>query len=90
VQRNIAAFGGDPSQVTIFGQSAGAHSVYIHLSIAPSLPQKLFHRAIVMSSPITLPLRDATTMPVSRSEQGKAVTRCLQRADSRVFSSSSE
>ncbi len=47
VERNIAAFGGDPGQVTIFGESAGGGSVLAHL-VSP-LSRGLFHRAILQS-----------------------------------------
>ena len=47
VSRNIAAFGGDPRNVTIFGESSGAAAVN-RLMIAPSA-RDLFHRAISQS-----------------------------------------
>ncbi len=49
VQKNIGAFGGDPSRVTIFGQSAGAESVLVHLASPTS--KGLYQQAIVESGP---------------------------------------
>jgi para-nitrobenzyl esterase len=47
VQENIEAFGGDPDNVTIFGESAGGSSVCLHLVMPRSAG--LFHRAIIES-----------------------------------------
>ena len=47
VQRNIEHFGGDPSRVMIFGESAGAMSV--GTLIGSPLAKRLFHRAILES-----------------------------------------
>ena len=47
VRDHIAAFGGDPGNVTLGGQSAGAQSVGLHL-VSPG-SQGLFHRAIMQS-----------------------------------------
>lgn len=51
VQRNIAAFGGDPDSVTISGYSIGGFSVMLHM-VSP-MSKGLFHRAIMMSGSMT-------------------------------------
>ena len=47
VQNNIELFGGDPDNITIFGESAGGHNVYS--LIASKRAEGLFHKAIAMS-----------------------------------------
>ncbi len=54
VRENIAQFGGDPDNVTLIGQSAGAVSVCAQL-VSPKAAG-LFHRAIIMSGPCETPL----------------------------------
>ncbi len=65
VHDNIAAFGGDPQNVTLFGQSAGAGGIGI-LMITP-LARGLFHRAILESGTPKELIDKAHAIGVSRT-----------------------
>lgn len=57
VRDNVASFGGDPEKVTIYGESAGAMSVGIHLVSSPR-SKGLFRAAIMESNPLGLPYKN--------------------------------
>ncbi|MGX5657374.1 carboxylesterase/lipase family protein [Geodermatophilus nigrescens] len=87
VERNVAAFGGDPRNVTIFGESAGASSVCAQL--ASPTAAGLFDKAIAQSYSCTTryaSLDEAETVgegvatAVACTGEGAAVVACLQRA----------
>ena len=72
VRANAASFGGNPANVTIFGESAGSISVCAHM--ASPLSAGLFERAIGQSGPcafLTTPLHD--TVPASTRESAEAL-----------------
>lgn len=85
VQRNVAAFGGDPAQVTLAGESAGAASICMHL-VGPKQTAGLFARVIIQSAACVQHLRtreEADTVgekvaTLAGCPQGAAALDCLR------------
>ena len=69
VRENIAAFGGDPNNVTLFGQSGGAGKVSTVMALPAA--KGLFHRAIAQSG--------ANLTGISKADAIKTTEQVLQR-----------
>ncbi|MDA3627622.1 carboxylesterase family protein [Saccharopolyspora sp. WRP15-2] len=78
VQRNIAAFGGNPGNVTVFGQSAGGDAV-AHLMATPEAAG-LLRRAIIQSAPLGI-TRGRAKMYKAMAEATRDVTPEMPAAD---------
>jgi para-nitrobenzyl esterase len=81
VKNNIASFGGDPDNVTIMGQSAGATNVYA--LVASPLASGLFHKAIPLSGNV------ASSSPTAAVNKANSVINALLIADGLAFDKAS-
>ena len=82
IRENISAIGGDPENVTIFGESAGGHNVAA--LYASPLARGLFHKAIVQSGVIShSDIEDAVTAQKTQSIEsvGTVITEDAKRTE---------
>ena len=91
VQSNISLFGGDPGNVTIFGESAGGHNVFSLL--ASKEAKGLFHKAISQSGYTTsiqadIAFKQDTYSPTSNHTSFNIVDRVLQKNAVKINQSS--
>lgn len=82
IKDNIEAFGGDPEKITLFGESAGGHSVDLHLL---SQKEKLYNKVIIQSGSSlastvlfepdkSAPLKIADHLGFNTTDTDKAIT----------------